>query len=283
MATGDAVTTSAIGVVATSLRVVAAVLFAAFNLVPLYGIYAWGWDAFQLLLLYWAETAILFVCTLAHIACVPRERLGNMVVNGRSVPASRAMMVGFFAVHGGGFISLHLLFICILFSGDALRRINDVGDFLHTFFIASDAWAPLILVALAGAIDVLTGTYHPAFVDAFARRLHVMLAPAPEASSGTVIGSVVLSLYGRVFVMQIAIIFGAMAAHRFGSVAPLVIVIGSKTLIDLGTRLSGIFAALPAPLLSGTVSEGRGSATTMIRPHCADNDREKEINSDVGE
>ena len=242
--------------VATSLRVVAAVLFACFNLIPLYGIHAWGWDAFQLLLLYWAETAILFVCTLAHIACIPRERLGNMIVNGRSVPASRTMMVGFFALHGGGFISLHLWFLCILFSGDTLRRLNGVGDFVHTFFVASGAWAPLVLVAVAGVIDVLTGTYHPAFVDAFARRLHVVLARTPDDPSSNAVGSVVLGLYGRVFLMQVAIIFGAMAAYRFGSVAPLVMVVGLKMLIDLGTRLSAIFAMPPAPLLSrvGTTS-----------------------------
>ena len=63
--------TSGFGMVVTALRVAAAALFAAFNLVPLYGIYAWGWDAFQLLLLYWGETVILFVCTLAHIALIP--------------------------------------------------------------------------------------------------------------------------------------------------------------------------------------------------------------------
>ena len=34
--------TSGFGIVVTALRVAAAALFAAFNLVPLYGIYAWG-------------------------------------------------------------------------------------------------------------------------------------------------------------------------------------------------------------------------------------------------
>ena len=72
--------TSGFGMVVTALRVAAAALFAAFNLVPLYGIYAWGWDAFQLLLLYWGETVILFVCTLAHIALIPPARLGTMIV-----------------------------------------------------------------------------------------------------------------------------------------------------------------------------------------------------------
>jgi Family of unknown function (DUF6498) len=248
---------AAVAAVATALRVLAAVLFAAFNLMPLFGIYAWGWDAFQLLLLYWAETVILFVCTLAHIACIPPQRLGTMIVNGRTVPASRAMMVGFFALHGGIFIAVHLVFLCVLFSGAGFSRLHGVGDFLHTYFVASGAWVPLILVAVAGAIDVLTGPYHPAFVDAFARRLHVMLArgaggaDAADAPAGDAVGSVVLGLYGRIVIMQVAIIFGAVASLRFGTVAPLVIVIGLKTLIDLGTRLSAIFGAPPAPLLSG--------------------------------
>ena len=242
-----------IATVNTALRFVAALLFTAFNLVPLYGVYAWGWDAFQLLLLYWAETAILFVCMLAHIACIPPDRLGTMIVNGQTRPASRAMMVGFFALHGGLFIAGHLLFLCVAFSGNAFRQLHGVGDFVHTFLIVSGAWAPLLLVALAGAIDVLTGEFHPAFVDAFARRLHVSLArpAAMAATGGDAIGRVVLGLYGRIFIMQAAIIFGAMAAWRFGSVAPLVIVIGLKTLIDLGSRLSAVFAAPRASLMSG--------------------------------
>jgi len=252
--------TSGFGMAVTALRVLAAVLFAVFNLVPLYGIYAWGWDAFQLLLLYWAETAILFACTLAHIALIPPERLGTMIVNGKAMAASRPMMVGFFALHGGLFIAGHLLFLCVLFSGDWFSRLHGVSDFLRTFFIASGAWAPLVLVALGGGIDVLTGAYHPAFVDAFARRLHVALARPDAAPAGDAVGSVVGGLYLRIFIMQAAIIFGAMASRRFGTLAPLVIVIGFKTLIDLGIRLSAISGASPAPLLSGVrvTAEGPG-------------------------
>src|SRR4029077_4186341 len=176
--------TAGFGRLVTALRVAAAALFAAFNLAPLYGIYAWGWDAFQLLLLYWAETVILFVCTLAHIACILPQQLGTMIVNNRSVPATRAMMVGFFALHGGLFITVHLVFLCVLFSGVEFSRLNGVADFVGTYFIAAGALAPLILVALAGAADVLTGPYHPAFVDAFARRLHIVLTRA-VATAGT--------------------------------------------------------------------------------------------------
>jgi hypothetical protein len=238
------------GIAVTVLRVAAAALFAAFNLVPLYGIYAWGWDAFQLLLLYWAETVILFACTLVHIACIPPQRLGTMTVNGRSVAASRPMMVGFFALHGGIFITAHLFLLCTLFSGAELSRLNGAADFLHTFFIASGAWVPLVLVALAGVIDVLTGAFHPAFVDAFARRLHVALARSDAAPAADAVGSVVGGLYLRIVIMQFAIIFGAIASRSFGTLAPLVIVIAFKTLIDLVTRLSAISGVSPAPLLS---------------------------------
>ena len=153
--------TSGFGMVVTALRVAAAALFAAFNLMPLYGIYAWGWDAFQLLLLYWGETVLLFVCTLAHIALIPPARLGTMIVNGNTMAASRPMMVGFFAVHGGVFITAHLFFLCMLFSGAEFSRLNGVADFLRTFFIASGAWVPLLLAALAGVIDVLVRSIPP--------------------------------------------------------------------------------------------------------------------------
>ena len=167
------------------------------------------------------------------------------------------MMVGFFAVHGGVFITAHLFFLCMLFAGAEFSRLNGVADFLRTFFIASGAWVPLLLAALAGVIDVLTGPFHPAFVDAFARRLHVALARSAAAPAGDAVGSVVGGLYLRIVIMQVAIIFGAMASLRYGTLAPLVIVIAFKTLIDLGTRLSAISGVSPAPLLSaaGTTTD----------------------------
>jgi Family of unknown function (DUF6498) len=234
------------GGAAAALRVLAAALFAAFNLVPLYGIHAWGWDAFQLLLLYWGETAILFACTLVRLALLPPEARGTMTVNGNTVPASRGLVVGFFAAHGGMFVAGHLLFLCVLFSGGWFGRLNGISDFVHTFLIASGAWAALVLVALAGAIDILTGEFHPAFVDALAKRLHVALTRPQAGRGGDPVGSIVGGLYLRIFIMQAAIIFGAMASVRYGTLAPLVIVIGLKTLIDLVARLSGISPASPA-------------------------------------
>ena len=46
-------------------------------------------------------------------------------------------------------------------------------------------------------------------------------------------------LYVRIVIMQIAIIFGAIFANSYGSIAPLLIVIGFKTLVDMAASASG--------------------------------------------
>jgi len=231
------------GMAITLSRLLAATLSAGFNLVPLYGIHAWGWDAFQLLLVYWAETLILFVAALAHIACIPTPRLGTMIINGSTVAATHRMLIGFFALTAGVFMAGHLFLLCVLFSGDWFGRFRDVADFTYTFFVASAAWQPLLLAALASIIDMLIGEFHPAFVDVLARRLGVTLVRPQSGLPAEAFGSVVGGVYLRIVIMQAAVIFGAMAARRFGTMAPLVVAILLKTLIDFSSRWSAIFSS----------------------------------------
>ena len=66
-----------------------------------------------------------------------------------------------------------------------------------------------------------------------------MALARPEAApAADAVGSVVGGLYLRIVIMQTAIIFGAIASRGYGTLAPLVIVIAFKTLIDLVTRLA---------------------------------------------
>ena len=78
------------------------------------------------------------------------------------------------------------------------------------------------------------------------------LARSEAAPTAGAVGSVVGGLYLRIVIMQTAIIFGAIASRGYGTLAPLVIVIAFKTLIDLVTRLSAIYGASPALLLSAS-------------------------------
>jgi len=48
------------------------------------------------------------------------------------------------------------------------------------------------------------------------------------------LGIILLALFKRVILMQVAIIFGGMLANSYGSMAPLLILIGLKALVELG-------------------------------------------------
>lgn len=138
----------------------------------------------------------------------------------------------------------HLFLLCVLFSGDWFKRLHGFGDILHTFLVASGAWKPLLLAVLVGVVDVLIGEFHPAFVDALVRPMNLMWHRRKPVSDG--FGSVAGSVYVRIVITQVAVIFGGMASVRHGTMAPLVIVVGLKTLLDLGARLSVMFSARPA-------------------------------------
>jgi len=71
----------------------------------------------------------------------------------------------------------------------------------------------------------------PDFILAIEKRIPIPGLPRPTtgpADAGGIIGGVL----GRIFMMQIAIIFGAYVSLVFGSVAPLFILVVLKTVID---------------------------------------------------
>jgi hypothetical protein len=218
------------------IRMLVALLFAVYNLVPLYGLWAWNWDAFQLLILYWSETVVLAAWTMVRIAFVPADLLGIVTINGSPVKATHGTLIGIFSLTAGVFCAAHLLFLCVIFSGDWFRRLHSIGDFLWTFYIASDAWIALLVVTVAGGLDVLTGEYRPQFMNAIAQRLRISLGPTAPPAAVDPVGGIIGGLLSRIVAMQIAIICGAWVASRWGSLAPLSIIVGIKTLIDFSRR-----------------------------------------------
>lgn len=211
------------------------VIFAA-NLLPLAGVWFWGWDAFQVLMLYWAETVIVAGWTLARIATMPPDLLGSLEVNGKKRPGSNLSMTLFFAFHAGMFIFVHLIFLLVLFSGDWAGRMTRPLSFLHALFVESGAWVPLVLAFIGGLIGFLTASPQPTIVT----RLWHRVDPAQPAfvahgldPKKDHVGPLIGGLYARIIVMQMGIIFGAWFSDRFGNKAPLLIVIVLKSLIEL--------------------------------------------------
>jgi Family of unknown function (DUF6498) len=204
------------------------------NLIPLVGVLFWQWDTFQLLMLYWMETVILAFWTLRRLARLPPEDTGNITINGREQPASNAMLVGFFALHAGMFILVHLIFLWAIFSGEWLKKVHGPASFFGELFLANGLWIALVFFLLSGWIAFRIDT-RPAFQDRLDAKLHStkLVERAQKKAGGDAVGAVVGGLYIRIVIMQVAIIFGAWFAGAIGSMAPLLLVIVLKTLVDL--------------------------------------------------
>lgn len=204
----------------------------AANLLPLAGVWFWGWDAFLVLMIYWAETVIVAGWTLARLATMP----GPPEQRGPSRFFINAGQTAFFALHAGIFIAVHLFFLLVLFSAEWTGRARGPIGFLNALFIETGAWVALLFAFVAGLIGFVTATPRPTVVTALLRR--VDLAPTlPQATAtdnADQLTPIITALYTRIIVMQIAIIFGAWVSEQFGNRGPLAIVIVLKTVIELG-------------------------------------------------
>jgi Family of unknown function (DUF6498) len=210
---------------------VAALITLVGNLIPLYGVLYWGWDTFQLLMLYWMETAIIAFWTMGRLAKLPQDQLGTMKVNGVERPATTKGLVGFFSLHAGGFILGHLLFLLLLFSGNWLQKPHPGGS-LRELVTTNGVWIALLLLFVASWMSFLVDI-KPSLVQRIENWLHPgRVVPQANPAKGGV-GAIVGVLYMRIVIMQVAIIFGAMLAKSMSSLAPILIVIGLKTLVDL--------------------------------------------------
>ncbi len=202
------------------------------NLLPAYGVLYLGVDPFQVLMLYWMETAIIGFWMVMTLARLPSDQLGDVTVNGRVQHATNAILVEVFGAMTLIFMAAHLLFLWVLFSGDWPHHVTGPISFVREFVIASGAWVPLTLTFLAGFAGFCHSAARPDFVGTIERRLYPMrtsfVTETPKPSDG--VGPVVGGMLGRIAIMQVAVIVGAMLARSYGSEAPLLIMIGLKTL-----------------------------------------------------
>lgn len=202
------------------------------NLLPLYGVLYRGVDPFQLLMLYWMETAVVGFWMIATLARLPDYQLGDITVNGRVQHATNAMLVKLFGGLTLCFMGAHFFFLWVLFSHDWPHHVTGPISFVREFVIASGAWIPLTLAFLAGFAGFCHSAARPDFVGAIERRLYPMrtsvVPEAPKPSDG--VGPAVGGMLGRIAIMQVAVIIGAMLSRSYGSEAPLLIMIGLKTL-----------------------------------------------------
>lgn len=174
------------------------------NLVPLIGVLVLQWDVLTILLLYWTESVVVGVVNvLRMITCRPSESTGR----------SRFFLIPFFAVHYGIFCYGHLMAVIGFFT--------DPDPNLGTTDSLAELWQPSFWIVVAAIAGSHLFSFFSNFIgkDERQRTTPSMLMQRP---------------YGRIVVMQIAIVVGAGLVNLFGSPLPLLLVlIGAKTVLDL--------------------------------------------------
>lgn len=154
----------------------AMVALVAANLVPLAGVLFAGWRLDQVLVLFWAESAVVAFYTLAKMAVVGRWL---------AIPAGL-----FFLAHFGAFMAIHFLFIYELF----VRGIGAAGREPGAYQVLADVFMPLWPALLA-----LFLSHGVSFAMNFLGR---------KEHQGLTLASLMAAPYKRVMVMQFTLIFG---------------------------------------------------------------------------
>lgn len=175
------------------------------NLIPLLGVWIAGWEIGQIMLLFWAESAIVGYYNLCKMWKIGRWSL---------------LFYGpFFIGHYGAFMAVHLLFIYAFF-GDEMSGDADVSRMQ----VLNDLWA--LWPALLGLLISHGISYYTNFVKTNKNQGRTMAAQMQEP-------------YKRVMIMHMTIIFGGFLALSLGtSIAALMLLLLLKIAADLRSHLS---------------------------------------------
>jgi len=226
-----------------SLTRVSTILIVVMNLVPLAGIFLWHWDAFLLLILYWFETAIIAFWTMVRIGFFPVADLGSIETSSGKSFGSRFGLIAFFTVHSGIFMTVHFVFLWALFSGKWSKGVHGVASFFDRVIDATGLWVPLLVLFVGRGLGMLFDLYGPRL----AAMLGVGVADKPVAGPVPTLTGLVSGLYGRIVVMQFTVILGAFLSFLAGSIAPLVLLILIKTVVDVISHIAIDLGAGRAP------------------------------------
>jgi len=202
------------------------------NLFPLAGVLWWGWDVFEILVLFWMQTVLIIVLAVPRIAKLPNGTLGEITVNGVTRAATqRDMMLGVGLI-GPGICAAYLMFLWVMFAGPWRKVIHGPLDFVQHLVIDNGAWTALAIIVLVETFRYLLTPPRAAPIERIATLVGLRL----ETQNHEDFGVILLKLFKRAFLLQAAIILGGMLVMSYGgAMAPLLILIGLKTLIELGS------------------------------------------------
>lgn len=199
------------------------------NLIPLVGVIYWGWSTFVLLMLYWVETIIIAFWTLMRILVG-----GDFAKNFFGEILGRVFMFCFFLVHSSGFMLGHFIFLWAFYgsTGGSAKNLQLTEDFFRT--MPAEFWNGIVLAnGLLIPLAVSFVGRGIAFVIEMARLPLWQRLVDQDAAEGRSAGALVGGLYTRIIIMHLVILGGAALAQKYGALAPLVLLIAAKTVVDI--------------------------------------------------
>ncbi len=176
------------------------------NLVPIAGTVFLDWKLSDVMVLYWAESAVIGFFNICKIAVIGRWM---------------ALAAGpFFLGHFGGFMSIHFLFIYTLFVKGIQNDMGNGGDLAEVAQLFFNLWPALAVLFISHAFSF--------FTNFLGRK---------EYRERT-IGDQMSEPYSRIVFMHLVLIFGGGLSLILGEPAPvLVLVIAAKIFFDVRAHL----------------------------------------------
>jgi hypothetical protein len=194
------------------------------NIFPLWAVVFLGWDAFAIVLLYWAENIIIGFYNILRMALarVPHP----------AAHLAKLFMIPFFMVHYGGFMAVHGVFVLLFFSKTEPSFPRSHGQAWPCFFV----FLQLLLGVIGQAWSLLPPNAKPILLTLFASHgvsfVYNFLIKGEYATTKP--GQLMAKPYSRVVVMHIAIIAGGFFTMAMGSPIPvLVALVVLKTTLDV--------------------------------------------------
>lgn len=178
------------------------------NLLPVYGVLAWGWQSFDLIFLYWLENVLIGLVTALRMLVRPYP--------GPAAFLGALFFTLFFTVHYGGFCFGHGMFLLGVF-GDEQRFIGDaqLPAVAAMMVLERQLLLPLIALAALALLDWLHDDRENGFAHASVQDL--MARP-----------------YRRIVVLHVTIIVGAFVLSATGEpLAGLLLLVAVKTFSDI--------------------------------------------------
>ena len=194
------------------------------NLIPVIGIFLFGWDVKFIVLLYWIENLITAFYNILKMALLSTAQAANHV--------NKLITIPFFCVHYGGFCAVHGFFLIHFFK---------IGTGSSPFDNMNEWWGPLIFIQLLlSVIAKIWASRPPEMIWAV---IGLTISHGISFAENYILGgeyktSTLKKLmhqpYQRIIVMHLAILAGGVLVMELNSPLPLLIIlIGLKIAVDV--------------------------------------------------